>query len=233
MEVKKSPKVDLENKKLLFTQIGLVIALAAVLIAFEWTSTDIKKVEYEAIQEVAAEEEIIPITRQEEVAPPPPPPPPQVIDVLSIVEDNVKVDQELNLTSSESSEETVVTFSKVETPVAKQEDEEEEADAPVFFIVEKMPEFPGGNEALQRYIATSIRYPVIAQENGIQGRVFVSFVVNAKGQVVDVKVARGIDSNLDREALRVVQQMPNWSPGEQRGKKVKVSYTVPINFVLQ
>jgi len=227
MEVKKSPKVDLENKKTLFMQVGMVVALSVILIAFEWTSSDAKKSEFDTIQEAAVEEEIIPITRQEEMKPPPPPPPPRVSDVLTIVEDDVKLDEELDLSEFEEKEEVV--FTNMVAPPQ----EEEEADAPVFFIVEKMPEFPGGNEALQRYIAQSIKYPVIAQENGIQGRVFVSFVVNAKGQVVDVKIARGVDANLDKEAIRVVMAMPTWTPGEQRGKKVKVSYTVPINFVLQ
>ena len=228
MEVKKSPRVDLENKKTLFIQVGLVFALSIILIAFEWTSTDLNKSEFATIEETQAEEEIVPITRQEEMKPPPPPPPPRVSDVLTIVEDNVELDEELDL-NTESDDETEVTFSNIQTEVV----EEEEADAPVFFIVEKMPEFPGGNEALQRYIAQSVKYPVIAQENGIQGRVFVSFVVNAKGQVEQVKIARGVDPNLDKEAIRVVQAMPAWTPGEQRGKKVKVSYTVPINFVLQ
>ena len=228
MEVKKSPRVDLENKKTLFIQVGLVFALSIILIAFEWTSTDLNKSEFATIEETQAEEEIVPITRQEEMKPPPPPPPPRVSDVLTIVEDNVEIDEELDL-NTESDDNTEVTFTNTQTEVV----EEEEADAPVFFIVEKMTEFPGGNEALQRYIAQSVKYPVIAQENGIQGRVFVSFVVNAKGQVEQVKIARGVDPNLDKEAIRVVQAMPAWTPGEQRGKKVKVSYTVPINFVLQ
>lgn len=227
MEVKKSPKVDLENKKTIFIQVGLVFALAVILIAFEWTSTDLKSSGFEQIQTTEAEEEIIPITRQEEVKPPPPPPPPRVSDVLTIVQDDVELDEELDL-NTESDDDTEVAVIKMEAAV-----EEEEADAPVFFIVEKMPEFPGGNEALQRYIATAVKYPVIAQENGIQGRVFVSFVVSAKGMVENVKIARGVDPNLDKEAIRVVMAMPTWSPGEQRGKKVKVSYTVPINFVLQ
>ena len=95
-----------------------------------------------------------------------------------------------------------------------------------------MPTFPGGDDALRKFIAQSVKYPVIAQENGIQGRVFVSFVVNSKGEVTNVKVARPFDPNLDKEAVRVVQSMPKWAPGKQRGKPVKVSYTVPINFVL-
>ena len=227
MEIKKSPKADLEPKKVIFTQIGLVVALSLVLIAFEWTTTDVAVSSMQMAEDVAAEEEIIPITRQEEVKPPPPPPPPKVSDVLNIVDDDVELDDELVLLDTESNENITVDYKAVEVQ------EEEEADAPVFFIVEEMPVFPGGEEALRKYIAQSVKYPAIAQENGIQGRVFVAFVVNTKGEVTDVKIARGVDPNLDKEAIRVVNSMPKWSPGKQRGKAVKVSYTVPINFVLQ
>lgn len=227
MELKKSPKADLEPKKAFFSQIGLVVTLSLVLIAFEWTTKDIVTGSLQLTQEIVAEEEIIPITRQEEVKPPPPPPPPRVSDVLNIVDDDVELDDELELQDTESNENTEVRYQEIAVV------EEEEADAPVFFIVEEMPKFPGGEEALRRYIAQSVKYPAIAQENGIQGRVFVSFVVNTKGEVTDVKIARGVDPNLDKEAIRVVNAMPQWAPGKQRGKAVKVSYTVPINFVLQ
>ncbi|TRX66265.1 energy transducer TonB [Carboxylicivirga sp. M1479] len=227
MEVKKSPKADLENKKSVFMQIGLAVTLAIVLIAFEWTTTDVDASQFEMVEELEAEEEIMPITRQEEVKPPPPPPPPKVADVLNIVEDDVELDEELDIEDTEMDEDTEIDFSDLAM------EEEESDDAPVFFIVEDMPEFPGGEEALRKYIAQSVKYPVIAQENGIQGRVYVSFVVNTKGKVTDVKIARGVDPNLDKEAIRVVNAMPAWKPGKQRGKAVKVSYTVPINFVLQ
>lgn len=226
MEIKKSPKADLENKKAVFMQIGLVVALSLVLIAFEWTTTDVAIGSMQMTEDVAAEEEIIPITRQEEVKPPPPPPPPKVSDVLNIVEDDVELDDELELMDTEANENTEIDYQAIEVV-------EEEEDAPVFFIVEQMPVFPGGEEALRKYIAQSVKYPAIAQENGIQGRVFVAFVVNTKGEVTDVKIARGVDPNLDKEAIRVVSNMPKWTPGKQRGKAVKVSYTVPINFVLQ
>ncbi|MCT4587481.1 MAG: energy transducer TonB [Carboxylicivirga sp.] len=208
-------------------QIGLVVTLAIVLIAFEWTTTDVDANQFELVEELEAEEEIMPITRQEEVKPPPPPPPPKVADVLNIVEDDVELEEELDIEDTEMDEDTEIDFSDLAM------EEEESDDAPVFFIVEDMPEFPGGEEALRKYIAQSVKYPVIAQENGIQGRVYVSFVVNTKGKVTDVKIARGVDPNLDKEAIRVVNAMPAWKPGKQRGKAVKVSYTVPINFVLQ
>ena len=225
MEVKKSPKADLENKKTVFMQIGLIVTLAIVLIAFEWTSTDLSNEKFDFQDEMEAEEEIVPITRQEEVKPPPPPPPPRVSDVLNIVEDDVELEDELEL-DTEMDEDTEVEFTNVDM------EEEDTEDAPVFFIVEEMPEFPGGNAALNKYLA-SVKYPIIAQENGIQGRVYVSFVVNAKGNVEQVKIARGVDPNLDKAALNQVMNMPQWKPGKQRGKAVKVSYTVPINFVLQ
>jgi protein TonB len=229
MEIKKSPKADLENKKAVFVQIGLVVSLSLVLIAFEWSSTDDTLKDLNIVEEAAVEEEIIPITRQEEVKPPPPPPPPKVSDFLNIVDDNVELDDELQLLDTEANQNTEVVVQYQDVKV----EEEEEADAPVFFIVENMPVFPGGDDELRKFIAQSVKYPAIAQENGIQGRVFVSFVVNTKGEVTDVKVARGVDPNLDKEAVRVVQSMPKWKPGMQRGKAVKVSYTVPINFVLQ
>ena len=118
-------------------------------------------------------------------------------------------------------------------PVVAAKEEEEEETAEVFFIVEDMPEFPGGEMALRAYIANQIKYPVIAQENGIQGKVYVTFVVGKDGSVSNATIARGVDASLDKEALRVVNTLPKWKPGKQRGKPVNVSYTVPINFQLQ
>lgn len=108
-----------------------------------------------------------------------------------------------------------------------------DTDADVFFIVEDMPEFPGGEMALRKYIANNIEYPQVAQDNGIQGKVYVTFVVSKDGSVANAKIARGIDPALDKEALRVVNSLPKWEPGKQRGENVNVSYTVPINFALQ
>ncbi len=228
MEAKKSPKADLESKKSVFMQIGLVVVLSLVFIAFEWTSTDVGVNTGLMIDDEAVEEEIIPITRQEEVKPPPPPPPPKVSDVLNIVENDVELDEELVIEDTEVTQDTEIDFSDIQV-----EDDSSGDDAPVFFIVEDMPEFPGGEAALTKYLATEVKYPVIAQENGIQGRVYIKFVVNTDGRVANVEVARGVDPSLDKEALRVVKAMPKWKPGKQRGKTVRVSYTVPINFVLQ
>ena len=103
----------------------------------------------------------------------------------------------------------------------------------VFFIVEEMPEFPGGEQALREYLGNHIKYPEIAQKKGIQGKVYVTFTVTKTGTIADAKIARGVDPSLDQEALRVVNELPNWQPGKQRGQAVNVQYTVPINFKLQ
>lgn len=228
MDLKKSEKADLENKKNVFFMFGLVVALGVILLAFEWTSKQSKADSLGAIQSQEVEEEIIPITREQEVKPPPPPPPPKVVEVLNIVEDDVKIDDELQIDDSEADDETVIDVA----PVVSAKEEEEETNE-VFFIVEDMPEFPGGELALRNYIANAVKYPVIAQENGIQGKVYVTFVVSKNGSVTKAAIARGVDPSLDKEAIRVVNSLPKWKPGKQRGKTVNVSYTVPINFVLQ
>ncbi len=229
MELKKTPKADLENKKQLYFMIGLVIALGITLVGFEWTTQPSKATSLGAVSAVAVEEEIIPITREQEVKPPPPPPP-KVIEVLNIVDNDVKIDDELMIEDSEADDKTLIDVAPV---ISAPKEEEEEDAAEVFYIVEDMPEFPGGEAALRAFIAQAIKYPVIAQENGIQGKVYVTFVVGKDGSVSNATIARGVDASLDKEALRVVNTLPKWKPGKQRGKPVNVSYTVPINFVLQ
>lgn len=228
MEVKKSPKADLESRRNTFLLLGLVIALGVTLAAFEYKASPKKT---ESLGQVAMqdiEEEIIPITREQEIKPPPPPPP-QVVEVLNIVDDEVEIEDELEIEDTEVTDDMIIDVA----PVISTQEEVEEEDTQVFFIVEDMPEFPGGELALRQFIANSVKYPVIAQENGIQGRVYVTFVVDADGSVSEPRIARGVDPSLDKEALRVVSSLPKWKPGKQRGKPVRVSYTVPINFQLQ
>ena len=225
MEIKKSKKADLENQRSLFLEIGVVLALAVSLVAFEWSSRPRENQLLKGVQSAEAEEEIIPITRQQPEQPPPPPPPPQVIEKINIVQDDADID-EVDFESIDADEDTEFDF----IPVS----EEEEAEDEVFFIVEDMPQFQGGGkEKFREWIAQNLQYPPIAAENGISGRVFVQFAVNAKGEVVDVKVVRGVDPALDKEAVRVVKSSPRWTPGKQRGRPVKVQFTFPIVFVLQ
>ena len=227
MELKKSPKADLENKRSIFVQIGLVVSLAICLYGFEATDKVDQVDSLGSMTGQTVEEEIIPITRQDEVKPPPPPPPPKVVDILEIVDDKTEIEDELEIEDTEATDQTAITAVMQVASVKEVEEEN-----PVFFIVEEMPEFPGGDAALIAYIAQSVKYPQIAQENGIQGKVYVNFVVGKDGSISNVKIARGVDPSLDKEAIRVVTALPKWKPGKQGGKPVRVSYTVPINFVL-
>lgn len=229
MELKKSPKADLENKRSILILLGLVIALGITLIGFEWTTKPKKAESLGYVQAQVVEEEIIPVTREQQVKPPPPPPPPRVIEVLNIVDNDVQIEDELEIEDSEADDNTIIDVAPV-LDVATEEDAEE---TQVFFIVEDMPEFPGGELALRKFLANAIKYPIIAQENGIQGKVYVTFVVSKDGSIQNAVIARGVDPALDKEALRVVNEQPRWKPGRQRNKPVNVSYTVPINFVLQ
>lgn len=224
MELKKSKKADLENKKGMFFQIGLVVVLGISLFAFEWESRPENTSGLGELANMVVEEEIIPITRQEEIKTPPPPQ--QVIEELNIVEDDEEIEEEIEIKDSESDQDTQVEVAEVQV-------EEEEVDEVFnFYVLEDKPEFPGGEAALLKWIAQNTKYPEMAKENGIQGRVFVGFVIDKAGKVTEVKILRGVDPYLDKEALRVVNNMPSWSPGKQRGKPVKVSYQVPIKFTL-
>lgn len=231
MEIKKSPKADLERTKTMSILMGFVVGLAVLFVGFEWSNREVRVVTAdEGVADIIAEEEVE-ITRPENTPPPPPPPPPApaVAEMLNVVEDDVELEQQ-DILSSEDSQDAVQQETFV-APVV--EEEEEEAAQQIFTVVEEMPDFPGGQAELLKFIAKSIKYPVIAQENGIQGRVICAFVVNKDGSVVDAEVLRGVDPALDKEALRVIGTMPKWKPGKQRGKPVRVKYTVPITFRLQ
>ena len=217
MEPKKNPKVNLERKRLLFFLIGLFITLSFALGAI--THRSYEKFDDYNLGELNLddlEEEIIPITKQELKPPPPPPPPPEVIE---IIEDDVVIENEIEIEDTESDEDEAIEI-------------EEEDDEEFFMVVENMPVFPGGDLGLIKYIQKNIRYPAIAKEYNITGKVYVSFIVNKKGSVINVKVVRGVDKNLDAEAVRVIKSLPKYKPGKQRGKAVRVMFTVPINFTL-
>lgn len=228
MEVKKSPKADLENRKQLFTLVGYVVILAVLFVAFEWTTKDVAKHDMEGVSEGVFEEEMVPITIQAPPPPPPPPPAPAVEEIINIVEDEVEV-AKVEIASTEDDQTEAQTIVFAPPPVVEEDPTENE----IFTVVEDMPKFPGGDIALLKYINENVQYPVIAQENGIQGRVICSFTVNKDGRVTDAVVLRGVDASLDKEALRIINSMPAWTPGKQRGKAVRVKYTLPIMFRLQ
>lgn len=230
MEIKKSPKADLERGKTLNLMMGLIVGLAVLFVGFEWSNSDITIAKDDGVADIIAEEEVE-ITRQENTPPPPPPPPPPAAaEILSIVDDNVKLD-DVDIASTEDNAAAAQTQTYV--PPAVVQEEEEESAQQIFTVVEEMPEFPGGGGELLKFLSKSIKYPIIAQENGIQGRVSCSFTINKDGSIVDAEVIRGVDPSLDKEALRVINSMPKWKPGKQRGKPVRVKYTVPVTFRLQ
>jgi len=225
MEIKKAPKVDLERKKGIFFEIGLVLALGILLYAFEWKTETKKTQDMQGPEVEQVEEEIIPVTTQNTPPPPPPPPAPKLTDLINIVDNDTEIDDELEITDAEDETENTV------VDVTQFEDfgEEDTGEAQIFQVVETMPSFNGN---MNKWLKDNLKYPILAQENGISGRVFVAFVVEKDGSITDVKVARSVDPSLDKEAVRVVKSMPKWNPGKQRNKPVRVAFTVPINFTL-
>ena len=228
MEVKKSPKADLNNRKLLFVEIGFVVALLVTLGAFEWTSKDKQEFTLTAENTEIIEEEIIPITQDV------PPPPPEVkIPVLSdqidIVDDEIEV--ETNIMDLEDDSSLGV---EIMDYVEQVEEESVEEEAIPFQLVEEKPKFQGGDaNTFSKWVSQHLEYPELAKENGVQGRVMLQFTVNPNGTVSNVKVLRGIDPSLDKEAVRVVSSSPKWTPGKQRDRAVKVTYTFPVIFQLR
>lgn len=229
MELKKSKSADLERRKGMFVQIGLVVTLSIVLVAFEWTKGERKDDGSDAVAEIQFEDEMMQITRREEPKPEPKPEQPKVAEVLDIVDDDVEIEDDFDF-DMEATDATEYDFTSMMGDDSENIEEEE-----VFYIVEDMPTFNGGDPATEfrKYIALNLQYPEIAAENGVSGRVIVQFAVNKTGQVVDAKIVRSVDPALDKEAIRVVISSPKWAPGKQRGKAVKVLFTFPINFVLQ
>lgn len=226
MQLKKSPKASLEDKKFTYVLVGLVFVLSVCYVALEWTEKEVTKYEV-ADMDFQFEEEIEIQQTSQETPPPPPPPAVQEVEVLNVVEDDVET-EEIEINTEDKKDVEVV----IQAPVEVVEEEEEEE--VVFVVVEDMPEFPGGQQALFQYLSENVKYPTMAQENGVQGRAICQFVVNKDGNIVDVEVVRSSgDASLDKEAVRVIKSMPKWKPGKQRGKAVRVKYTVPVNFRLQ
>ena len=228
METKKTPKANLENKRPTWLLVGYVTVLAFMFVAFEWTR-DVRVDTSGRITENVFEQDMeIPLTRQPEVTPPPPPQVTPITDVLTIIDDDATA-EETNFASLEETGEDVVIK---HIPVTV--DEEVVVEDDIFVVVEENPQFPnGGTAGLLQYLGKNIKYPTIPQENGTQGRVTVQFVVNKDGSIVDVKVIRGVDPYLDKEAVRVISTMPKWIPGKQRGVPVRCKFTVPVTFKLQ
>ena len=230
MEIKKSPKANLENKKFLFMEIGLIAALLMVLGAFEWSTTETSVSILEEETAVVIEEEQVPITQEEQLPPPEVPKEPVMSDIIDIVDDDIKVEDNFLLSTEDDASLGV----EIRDYVVEQEEEEEVEEEVPFAIVEQKPTFQGGDaNTFTKWVFSKIVYPEIAKENGVQGRVTLQFTIETDGSVKNVKVLRGVDSSLDKEAIRVVSSSPKWKLGMQRNKPVRVKYTFPVVFQLR
>ena len=229
MEIKKTPKADLENRRTLYTEIGLVVALLVVWGAFSYSTKEKAVASLGEDTQVVEVEDMVPITQE---TPPPPPETPKIpvlSDQIDIVEDDIKVDD--NFMSLEDDANLGV---EIMDYVEEVKEEVVEEEAIPFQLVEKKPSFNGGDaNEFSKWVNSKLQYPEIAKENGVQGRVTLQFTVNPDGSVSNVKVLRGVDSSLDKEAVRVVSMSPKWKPGKQRDRAVKVTYTFPVIFQLR
>lgn len=227
MEIKKSEHADLERGKGTSLLIGFVIALGVMFVALEWTQREVEdNSDLYTARDVSLNEEMIPITLPEKKTVPPPPAAVTKAEIIEIVEDDADIEEDIMASTEDNVE--WVDLDDYDVVEVEPEPEEEE----IFMVVEDQPEFPGGTAALLEYLRKNIKYPAICRENNIQGRVLVTFIVNKDGAIVEPEVVKSVNPSLDKEALRVISQMPNWKPGSQRGKPVRVKYTVPVNFRL-
>ena len=229
MEIKKTPKADLENRRTLYTEIGLVVALLVVWGAFSYSTKEKAVASLGEDTQVVEVEDMVPITQE---TPPPPPEAPKIPvlpDQIDIVEDDIKVED--NFMSLEDDANLGV---EIMDYVEEVKEEVVEEEAIPFQLVEEKPSFNGGDaNEFSKWVNSKLQYPEIAKENGVQGRVTLQFTVNPDGSVSNVKVLRGVDSSLDKEAVRVVSMSPKWKPGKQRDRAVKVTYTFPVIFQLR
>lgn len=229
MEVKKTPKANLENRRTLYGEIGLVVALLIVWGAFSMGSSEKKTSILQDDTQIVEVEDMVPITQE---TPPPPPEAPKIpvlSDQIDIVNDDIKVED--NFASIEDNANLGV---EIMDYVEEVKEETVEEEAIPFQLVEEKPSFQGGDaNTFSKWVQSKLVYPEIAKENGVQGRVTLQFTVEKDGYVTNVKVLRGVDSSLDKEAVRVVQSSPKWKPGKQRDRTVKVTYTFPVMFQLR
>lgn len=229
MEAKKSEKANLESKRNFFFEIGLIVALAVVLFAFEHKSYD-KKEEVVITTEAKTEvEEMVIQTQQDQ-----PEPPKQEVELstteFEIVSDDVEITNKFDLDAltSDVNGEVYVPTVEIKEQVVEVEEEEE-----IFQVVEQTAMFPGGYQAMNKYLRDNIKYPQQAKETGTQGKVFLTFVVEKDGSITDIKILRDIGSGCGEEAIRVVKSMPKWTPAKQRGKTVRQQFNLPVSFALQ
>ncbi len=236
MDEKKTPQANLENKRSVWFFIGLMAVSGAILASLAWTDYDvIRKMNLSSMAD-DVEDEIIPVNIIQ--PPPPPPPPPAQTTIIEIVEDEEEIEEELVVEELELDEDTEIEIIEVE-------EEEEVEEVLDFFKVEKLPAYPGceglrGDElksctetGIIGFVQSNAKYSAIARDAGIQGKVYIYFEINKKGEIQNAEVRRGIHKSLDNEALKWVNKLPKMKPAEQRGKAVAIRYTIPVNFKIK
>ena len=225
MEIKKSPKADLENKRGLFLEIGLVVALVLVIGAFAVTPKE-HRIEKVDLGYAPVEVEIVEVTREDQKPPEAPKKVDMAVvsDMLEVVTNDTKIETEIDFAEFDMNQAIEV------APVQTEEVFEEE----IFIIVEEKASFMGGDEGTFRnWVQQNVKFPQIALENGIQGRVVLSFVIEKDGRLTNIQVLQTPDRSLSEEAIRVLNKSPKWSPGKQRNQVVRVKYTLPVDFRVQ
>ena len=237
MEANKTVNDELRGQKSTNILIGYVLALAVMFVAFEYTQREVKVVEEEKIYDFKMEEDMIPITQQQEVVAPPPAAAPTVMEIINEVEDDTELpEEEVETTEEVNQAITAVVGTGAPSaaivsgpvgPVVEADDDDR-----MYDFVEENAQGRGGDEACLKWLSEHIKYPAICQEQGVQGRVFLKFVVNRDGSIVDVEVVRSPDPNLSKEAERVVKLMPKWKPARQGNKTVRARFNLPVNFRL-
>ena len=245
METKKSERVDLEKGKWTSLLMGFTIALAVMFVTLEWTQREVvDNSELYTVADVTLNEELVPVTLPEKKTVPPPPAAVTKAEIIEIIDDDADIIEDMPASPDDNSNDWVVIEDMPASPDDNSNDwvdltqidvievEPEPVDDIPYTIVEDQPEFPGGAAALYEYLSKNIKYPAICRENNIQGRVVVVFIVNRDGSIVEPEVVKSVNPMLDKEALRVISNMPKWKPGLQFGKPVRVKFTVPVNFRL-
>jgi len=224
MEVKKTERASLEKNKSIYTLFGMILTLSIVWFAFEYKTYD--KQSIEVMRNVSLDDEEDVILQTERIEPPPPPPPQQQTTVIEIVEDDIDVDEDIDI-DIETDDDDVI-----EEQVIDEVDEDAGKEDEIFVFVEDQPGYPGGDEARLKYLSKAIVYPERAKEIGIQGTVYVTFVVEKDGSISGVKILRGIGGGCDEAAINAIKGMPKWSPGKQRGRAVRAQFNMPVRFIL-
>ena len=236
MEANKTVNEEMQGQKSTNLLIGYVLSLALMFVAFEYTQREVKVVEEGKIYDYKMEEDMITITQQEETMAPPPAAAPTVMEVINEVEDDTELPEE-EIQTTEEVNQAITTVVGTGAPSAVISGPvgpvvEVDEDDRIFDVVEENASFPGGDAECMKWLQEHIKYPAICQEQGVQGRVTVAFVVNRDGTIVDVKVVRSPDPNLAKEAERVVKLMPKWKPARQGNKTVRSRFNLPVMFRL-